>query len=88
MVVPIWGQDAAGVALRIVELVGPHGPKERRKPGTAKNQAGGNQDGKDLHIYLSRRAFRVTVIDDSDIARAAASGVACPISASGTATTL
>ena len=34
-------------------------------------------------IYLSRRAFSDTVIDDSDIAKAAASGVAAPISASG-----
>jgi hypothetical protein len=38
--------------------------------------------------YFNLSAFSDTVIDDSDIAKAAASGVADPISARGTATTL
>ena len=41
-----------------------------------------------ISIYFNRIAFRDTVIDDSDIASAAASGVAWPTSASGTAITL
>lgn len=41
-----------------------------------------------ISIYFSRIAFSDTVIDDNDIAKAAASGVARPTSASGTATTL
>lgn len=47
----------------------------------------GNEDRQDLH-YFSRIALSETVIEDSDMARVAASGVAWPIRASGTATTL
>jgi hypothetical protein len=41
-----------------------------------------------ISIYFNRMAFRDTVIDDRDIASAAAIGVAAPTSAKGTATTL
>jgi hypothetical protein len=41
-----------------------------------------------ISIYFNRMAFSDTVIDDNDIARAAANGVAIPTSASGTAITL
>ena len=41
-----------------------------------------------ISIYFSRMAFSDTVIDDNDIARAAAKGVANPTSANGTAITL
>jgi len=41
-----------------------------------------------ISIYFNRMAFSDTVIDDRDIAKAAASGVASPASASGTAITL
>jgi hypothetical protein len=41
-----------------------------------------------ISIYFSRIAFSDTVIDDSDIASAAANGVAAPSNAKGTATML
>ncbi len=41
-----------------------------------------------MSIYFNRSAFSETLIDDKDMASAAASGVANPTSAIGTATTL
>ena len=46
-----------------------------------------NQNRQDFH-YFSLSAFSDTVIDDKDIAKAAASGVADPTKANGTAITL
>jgi len=40
------------------------------------------------HIQRKRKAFRDTVIDEVDIAKAATKGVASPATASGTAMTL
>lgn len=41
-----------------------------------------------ISIYFNRIAFSETVIEESDIAKAAARGVAAPTNASGTAITL
>ena len=56
------------------------GPFSRRQPEPAGGERG--------VAYFSRRAFSVTVIEDSDMASAASSGVASPMSANGTATAL
>jgi len=87
MIVPFLGQDAVGVTLRIVKLPRPHRPEERRQTDTAQNQRYWNEDRQNFH-YFNRMAFSDTVIDDKDMASAAASGVASPNSASGTAMTL
>ena len=62
--------------------------KNAARPMPPRKQRHRDQDGQDFHGYFSLMAFRDTVIDDSDIASAAASGVAGPTSASGTAITL
>lgn len=88
MVVPILCQDTVRVTFRVVELPGFHRPQKGGKADTAKKQGNGNEDAKDFHGHFNLRAFSETVMDDSDMASAAASGVASPTSASGTATTL
>lgn len=88
VIVPILGQDPTGVTRRVFELPGSDCPKERRQTEPTQDQGRRDQDGQNLHDYFSLNAFRETVIDDSDIARAAAKGVAEPIRAKGTATTL
>jgi len=90
MIVPVFRQDAVRVAFRVVELPVLHRPDEGKKADEAQKQRDGDQDAKDFHRfpYFSRSAFIETVIEESDIASAAASGVAEPISASGTAITL
>lgn len=91
-VIPVLGQDAVGVAFRVVELAGAHGPDEGGEADGSEEEGDGDQDDKDFHWrgrpYFSRMAFRETVIEDKDIAKAAARGVAEPISAKGTAMTL
>ena len=87
MIIPILGQYPAGIALRIIKLPRPHCPDKGGKSDAAQNQRHRYQNGQDLH-QRNLKAFSDTVIDDSDIARAAANGVAAPISASGTAMTL
>jgi len=88
MVVPVLVQDSVRVALRVVILFRFQRPDEGHEPDPAEEQRNGNEGAKDIHRYFSRSAFSETVIDDSDIASAAASGVASPTSASGTATML
>lgn len=88
MIVVILGQDPVGITFGVVELTRLHRPDECGKPDTAKEKRSRDQDAKDFHVYFNRNAFSETVIDDSDMARAAASGVAIPTSARGTATTL
>lgn len=88
MVVPILCQDTVRVTFGVVELPGFHRPQKGGKADAAKKQRDGNEDAKDFHRYFNRNAFSETVMDDSDMANAAASGVASPTSASGTATTL
>lgn len=92
-VVPVFEKNPACIALRVVKLLCPHRPEEGGKANPAQEQRHGDEDGEDLHLlqppnHFSLMALRETVIDDSDIARAAAKGVAWPIRARGTATTL
>lgn len=56
-------------------------------PDRAQKERDRDQDGQDFHAR-SLMALRETVIEESDIASAAARGVAAPTSAKGTATTL
>ena len=60
---------------------------ERGKADPAQKQRYRDQNGQDFH-YFNLSAFSETLIDDNDMASAAASGVAAPISARGTAITL
>jgi len=85
MVIPVLVQDAVRVALWVVILFRFQRPDEGHKPDAAEKQRNRNERAEDIHRYFSRRALSETVIDDSDIASAAASGVASPTSASGTA---
>ena len=86
MIIPVFGEDAAGVALRVIILAVFQRPEECGQPDRAQKQRHRNKDAQDRHF--SRSAFSDTVIDDSDMASAAASGVASPTSAIGTATIL
>lgn len=88
VVFPILRKYAVGVALGIVKLPRAHCPEKRQQTDETQQQRNRDQDGQDIHGYFRRRALSETVIDDSDIAAAAASGVAIPIRASGTAITL
>ena len=87
MIVVIRPQDAPRIALGVVILPRPQRPQKRQKPEQPKPQRHRDQKDKNLH-HFNRMAFSVTVIDDSDIAAAAISGVATPTSAKGTATML
>lgn len=90
MIIKVRPQNPRRIAIGIIELMGPHRPKEERQSQPTQKQRDRDQKHQNIHIapYFSRSAFSVTVIDDSDIAKAAASGVAIPISAKGTAITL
>ena len=85
MVIPIRGQDAVGIALRIIELAVPHGPDEGDKANSPQKQRNRYENAEDRHDYFSLRALSETVIEDKDIANAAARGVARPTKAIGTA---
>ena len=81
------------VAFGVIELFRLHRPEEGHQTHAAQKQRHRDQECKNLHLrqppdHFKRMAFRDTVIDDSDIASAAARGVAIPTSAKGTATTL
>ena len=56
------------------------------KAKAAEKQGGGNKDDQDIHF--KRMAFRVTAIDEPDMAMAAISGVTRPNIARGTANIL
>lgn len=70
-------QDAGGVACIIIVLVMPHGPQKSSEANAAKDQRDRDQDHEHIHLaYLMRCEFSKTVMDEIDIASAAASGVA------------
>lgn len=75
MVVPILCQNPVGIALRIIKLTGFHRPKERNQTNAAKEQRNRDQDRQDFH-HFSLSALTDTVIDEIDMASAAAKGVA------------
>lgn len=65
-------------AIEIVILVRIHRPQKRPKPQQAKAQGNGNEINDDFqwdYSQLRRRAFKVTMSEDADIAIAAISGV-------------
>lgn len=76
------------IPLRVIILPRPQRPEEGQQPDTPQKQRGRDQDRQDFHRYFNRKALSETVIDDNDIASAAARGVAAPTSAKGTAITL
>lgn len=84
MVVPVLDQDSVRVAFGVVELFRAHCPEESGEADAPQKQRNRDEDGQDFH-YFNRIALRETVIDDNDMASAAASGVAIPTSARGTA---
>lgn len=77
-------QNPVGVAFRVGELAAPHRPEESAKAGETEEDGDGDQDDEDVH-RAALAAFSDTVIEEADIARAAISGVAKPMSATGTA---
>ena len=85
-VVVIGLEDAVRIAFGVVILPGTQRPEEGGKAKPAQKQRYRNKIGQNIH-HFTRKAFSETLIEDSDIASAAASGVASPTSASGTATT-
>jgi hypothetical protein len=85
--IPFADHDAACVPYRVFELPRFHRPDKSGKSDAAQKQGYRNKDRQYLH-QRTRNALSDTVIDESDIAAAAASGVASPIQANGTATML
>ena len=53
LVVPFFGQDTAGIALRVLVLLGAQRPKERGQADTAEDQGNGNEIGEDFHRFTS-----------------------------------
>ncbi len=89
LVVEVCPQDALRIPVRVVVLSVSHGPEKRGEPHSAKEQRDRDQKGEDFHRdYRRRRALSETIIDEVDIAIAAESGLARPMSASGTAMVL
>jgi len=94
MIVVIVAQDPVGIAIGIVELALSQHPEKRQQAKPAQKQRDGDKDDEHVHVglpfpaYFSRSAFNDTVMELADIAKAAASGVAKPAIAMGTATTL
>lgn len=89
MFVPVVGQEPLAISVGIFELFGLQRPKEPPKPQRAQKQRNRDQINEHFHEdYFNLSALIDTVIDDSDIAKAAASGVANPSNAIGTATAL
>ena len=72
------------VAVGIIELAGSYSPEEGQETQCSEAKRDGYQVNQHFH-QRTLKAFRVTMIDDVDIANAACSGVATPASARGTA---
>ena len=87
VLIPFTDQNPIGIARRIIKLPRLHGPDKGSKPDATQQQRYRYQDRQNLH-HFTRNALSDTVIEDKDIAAAAARGVAIPAKANGTATTL
>jgi hypothetical protein len=87
-------QNAERGAVEIVELTGAQGPDEGGKAEKPQEQGRGDQIEERIHSALhaglrcSRKAFKITMREEDDIATAAISGVTSPADANGTATIL
>jgi len=70
-------ENPVGRTLQIVELTGFHRPDKGRKASQAESKRQGNENHENVHAaFPALRAFKVTMIDEPDIASAAISGVA------------
>lgn len=81
-------KDAFGGALGVVKLARSEGPEEGSKADQPHAQSDRNEEKKSCHDFPPERilnAFRVTMMDEPDIASAAMNGVTSPASAIGTA---
>lgn len=86
MIVIIARQDAPSIALGVIILARAERPEERNKPNPPEQKRDWDQIDKDIHdLPLRRSALSDTVMELSDIARAAANGVANPAKAIGMA---
>lgn len=85
-------QDALGGAFGVLILTVLEGPEKGPDSEKAEQQGNRHQEQKSRHESFlppaSRRALRVTISDDPDMASAAISGVTNPIIARGAATAL
>jgi len=91
LIVEIIAQDAVGIAIGVIELTFFQHPTKRQKPDQSQKQADGDQNAQNIHRpppYFSRSAFSPTVMDESDMAKAAIKGEHKPATAKGTAKTL
>ena len=87
LVVEIRAQDPVAIPFRIVKLTGLKSPKESDEAQKTKPQRHRYQNDKHFH-QRNLNAFKVTIMEEPDIANAAAKGVANPARARGTAITL
>ncbi len=83
-------KDAQRSAVHVVILTIAHGPEKCGKSRQAEAERNRDKYEQPSHLaaFRKRSAFPTTIIDDPDIARAATSGVTCPMIASGTAIAL
>lgn len=86
-------QGAPARAFKIIKLPVAQSPHEGCEPNQAKQQSQWQQKHKNIHANRSigqraRKAFKVTITEEPDIAKAAMRGVASPAIATGTATRL
>ena len=88
LIVPALVQNTAAITVRVLVL--PTAQRVEKPDQAHRPQHEGYRDQicQNIHRQIPRIAFRDTVIDDVDMAKAAISGVANPTTASGTATTL
>ena len=86
-VVVVGPQNPVSVAFGIVKLASPQGPEECQQTKCSQSKRHRNEENQHLH-QRNLIAFSVTRIEDVDMAKAAARGVANPASANGTAIVL
>lgn len=83
---PLIVQNPYRMPFRVIILARFERPDEGQKTQAAKCQRHGNKEDKNIHeTRPTLTAFKSTVMEESDIASAAASGVAYPKTAIGTA---
>lgn len=86
MIVVIARQDAPCVPFRVIILTRPKRPEKRDKSDPPEQKRDWDQIDEDVHdLPLRRSALSETVMELTDIARAAANGVAKPAKAIGMA---
>ena len=81
-------EDTRGIAVKILVLPGPQRPDEASQCPETKKQRAGHEDDQNVHARIPRMELTITVTELVDMAIAAASGVANPRTAMGTAIAL